>query len=254
MVQTEALFNRAVPGEEHRWGGREGVEKLAQLQGQRDNLSAVLVNHMPHHTHFSDIGNIDSHPLPLQAQVLSIFREGGPSNEGSKRIKGLYTDYLVQEGIQGTVIAYYDNDDPLGTFSVDIESRQNLWNPRKTKELFPMIDFIVEFEMSERVIKRAPYRVTHTGVLFPSYSGLRYKPSFFINTTRVKGSQDEYKLDIPLGENVLRTRQTIKDFIVVGVSHFPQLFHELGIEDRIDVLVISQESQELITALLAARV
>ena len=216
MSLAEAPFNNTVARQESRWTGREGISKLLELQGQTVNLLPVLNRYSADHVHWFP-------QTRLLEPTVSVFE-----------LEHLCVNFIEQNGIAGTpdpLYSVYSSSDILAA-GIGVEP-QDHWPAGKTL-LFPWVDFQVKFRLSDKATEVAsPFIVPYQSVIN-------------VNTARVEGSL--YEIDIALGGPVPRDEQALIRIAEYGLKKM------LGVRDRIDALVISEDSQQLVEALLAGRV
>ncbi|HSX40806.1 MAG TPA: hypothetical protein VLF68_04290 [Candidatus Saccharimonadales bacterium] len=248
MSLAEAPFNQAVPKGEPLWSPREAAMRIAELQGQTVNLGAVLQYHMPNHVHFW-VGETDKEPLPLQPESASAFQKSEPIDHRRERLTQAYRTYLQDHEIGGRVnIVLFDrevNEEPL--FLEAIYPENEIWQPDKVIELFPMVDFAVYFHLSDKVRS-----AVKNGDSFYRYSFLTLsEPAVTINTTRIE-STNLYETEVLFANRPVDEKK-LKEYLECSIP-FCTIYKDLGIDENIDALDFSEEGQRLVTALHEAKI
>jgi hypothetical protein len=192
MVNHETAFKSPTTQAERFRTAREGIAKLMELQDQPINLIPVLKAHRPDHAH------------------------SGNTNLNYAE----YTDYLRLNGLVSFVSLPLSR--PVVDIGYTIDPRSNeVWQPEKVIELFPMIDFSCTFK---------------------SPNGGYFGPE--INTTRSSETSSTYTVDIALGDTTPRSEEELAKFLERMTSK--------SVIFRIDEIFIANRA--LLDALLAARV
>lgn len=106
-----------------------------------------------------------------------------------------------------------------------------------------MVDFWVDFNLSDTVLTEL-----RSNKIYSSYADDRVHPDFFVNATHVAGTPHHYRIDYAVGTGQLETRQELADYLDVMVPWF-RLYQEIGIKDKIDALVFSENGQRVVTTL-----
>jgi len=256
MSLAEAPFNHAVNIDQPRWSPREAISRLCQLDGQTVDLSVVLQTHSPDHAHFG-VDEIDKEPLALRPLILSACNKQRiysfqQIDARQQKLKDAYEQYLRDKGIEGRANILLWNGYNLKSdliFSEAIYPEWRGWQPEKVIELFPMVDFVADFQFSDTVRDAIK---SSNDQLYKSILAIGHNPGVTINTTRVESTPDLYKIDILAG-NKSANAEKIIEYLENSVPWLA-ICWDLGINRNIDALALSESGQQLVTSLLDARV
>ncbi len=239
MAISEAQINGLGLSSEKPWSARETAEVLMLLQDQTINW--LTVGTVPDHAHFAEMGRLDKYPPTIQEWLQPILLEAGPGYLRYAKLNAEFEDYLRPRGLNGEIVMNFFENKPLSTFSMGINRKENLWIPQTFVDM-DQLDCRAICEMSETVIKNSP----------PNLYYLSFHPHLYVNTTRVGDSGPFYRIDIALGVGKPRTYQAVEEHIMRVLSTSID-YREFGAKDALDALVITKESQQVLTALLAGR-
>ena len=224
------------------WTGREAIDQIWDLQGKEVNIRKVLKTHSPAHVHFADRGEIYKQPKPLQPHVVRALKDQKrPVLYREMELARAYSEYLLRHNIRGKVDIFISDSKPFEKFREAVIPTEQ-WSPHTVVQLFSMVDFGVRLNLSEDVQNAMKND--------PSYSQFepgRVEPWVILNTTRVEGS-DLYKIDLAFGQAGFVGKGTLRTHVETCTPWYG-VYPGLGIQERIDALVLLENSQSLVSAL-----
>ncbi len=213
------------------WTGVETALKLVELNGKTVDLLAVLnAGITPDHAHIEPTPYEPNTPDDLLKRLEPILYL--PRKEQLQQATELYRAYASEHGINADHI-YIDPSTNEKKFLSVLRYGAHEWPAEKTIELFPMIDFIIEFRVSPKIAAKVGH------VFIPENIA-----GYFLNATRIG---THYEISIAQAK-ILAADEIVKSLDILTTWH--AFYKNAG--SREESIVATEKSRKTITAFLHA--